>query len=138
LIPACDHPMSAHTDSPRLLIDDNEVDLASVWIHAQDDPYPGGHRYCLWLPGPLGNEWMSKIGLDPAATHKGMERLSRDGLFWLDGVIKIWRMTNAALSNAPLLFVINTISQIAPLQEDIEVRGVCSPFLLGSSAANPL
>jgi len=127
--------MSTKADSPRLLIDDNEVNLDAVWIHAQDDPYPGGHRYCLWLPPPLADGWMTKLGLRPDVIYEGMEHLSRDGLFWLSGELAAFRMERGETSDVPWLFVINTISQIAPIQHGVEVRGICSPFVRAKQSA---
>ena len=123
--------MSNDIDSPRLLIDGSHVNLDNIWIHAQDDPYPGGHRYCLWLPSGLGHRWMKQLALDPTQWHDGMEHLSRKGLFWLEAELSTWGMEQKQASDAPWLFVINTISQIAPAEPGVEVRGICSPFVRG-------
>jgi hypothetical protein len=119
------------TDDPLLLIDDQEVDLGNVWVHAQDDPYPGGHRYCLRLPESLAAHWMSKVGLEPTQQYDHMEYLSRHGLFWLDGVLAGWRMQRSDLARMSVTFVINTISKIIPIGLGVEVHGVCSPFVRG-------
>jgi len=121
-------------ECPRLLIDESDVDLDNIWIHAQDDPFPGGHHYSLWLPSRIGNEWMKKLALNPTQRYEGMEHLSRNGLFWLAGELSAWRMEYSQTSVAPWLFVINTISQIAPSEQGIEIRGICSPFVRGSEA----
>jgi hypothetical protein len=61
--------MSVPIANPGLLIDDIEVDLGNIWIHSQDDPYPGGYRYRLWLPEPLSGSWVSAgRGLDGLAS----------------------------------------------------------------------
>jgi hypothetical protein len=112
-----------------LLIDGREVEFSAIWIHAQDDPYPGGHRYCLRLPAALANDWMEEVGLEPKRRYTGMEHLSRDGLFWLASKLSAWRMERNDQGTGPLQFVINTISEIEPEVEGIEVRGICSPFV---------
>jgi len=120
---------------PRLLIDDNEVNLDAVWIHSQDDPDPGGHRYCLTLPSHVADDWMTKLGLRPSVSYDGMEHLSRDGLFCLSSELAALRMERGETSDVPWLFVINTISQIAPIQYGVEVRGICSPFVRSKRSA---
>lgn len=127
--------MSTNADSPQLLIDDNEVNIDAVWIHAQDDPYPGGHRYRLWLPSRLADEWMTKLGLLPVVRYEGVEHLSRDGLFRLSCELVAFRMARGETSDVPWQFVINTISQIAPIQNGVEVRGICSPFVRAKQSA---
>jgi molybdenum cofactor cytidylyltransferase len=106
--------MSIPDPCPRLLIDGAEVDLANVWIHHQDDPYPGGHRYCLWLPGPLAGDWLT----DP-----------RDRLFWLASQLSIWRMKHGSQAAEPWLFVLNTIDAVISVGQGVEIRGDCSPFV---------
>ncbi len=106
--------MSISDPCPRLLIDGAEVDLANVWIHHQDDPYPGGHRYCLWLPAPLAAAWRAD---------------SRQGLSWLGAQLSFWRMEHGIREFKPWLFVLNTIDAVVPVGPEVEIRGECSPFI---------
>ena len=118
----------APTD-PRLLIDDTETDLNSIWIHAQDDPYPGGHRYSLWLPASIAESWLLQIGLEKGQRYDGMEHVSRDALYWLHSALAQWHMQKGDQGGKPCLFVLNTLAQVAPAGQGVEIRGVCSPFV---------
>jgi hypothetical protein len=79
----------------------------------------------------MARDWLSEIGLAPDHRYDGMERHSRDGMYWLSSVLSGYRMAEQE-SDWPLLFVINTIAQIVPREGGVEVRGVCSPFVRGS------
>jgi hypothetical protein len=81
------------------------------------------------LPSRLAGEWLTKVGLRLDVRYDGVEHLSRDGLFWLAGELAVYRMERRETSVTPWLFVINTISQIEPVRQGVEVRGICSPFV---------
>lgn len=100
--------------TPILLIDDAEVDLAYIWAHSQDDPYPGGHRYRLWLPSSLADPWLS-----------GSQRLSELGsiLRFLPFLPLGKQVTEIKMP----FFVLNTIDKITSAEEGVEVEGECSP-----------
>jgi hypothetical protein len=104
--------MSMPAAKPRLLMDATEVDLSEIWIHRQDDPYPGGHRYCLWLPESLSAQW-------PANARKD--------LMWLDGVLGFWRWEQRTQKARPPGFVLNTIEKITQAESGVEIHGECSP-----------
>ena len=126
--------MPVPATTPRLRIDEMETDFGEVWLHAQDDPYPGGHRYSLWLPDSMARDWLSHVGLEPGRRYDGVEHLSRDGLFWLAAALACWRMGQERQEAKPWLFVLNTITQVVPGNQGVEVRGVCSPFVRGDHA----
>src|SRR4051794_22391578 len=98
--------MSMPAASPRLLIDTTEVDLSDIWIHRQDNPYPGGHRYSLWLPESLTAQW-------PMNAQKAS--------LWLDGVVSFWRREQGTREPGPPSFVLNTIESITQADGGVEV-----------------
>jgi hypothetical protein len=104
--------MSMPDANPQLRIDEAEADLTEVWIHRQDDPYPGGLRYRLWLPESLLAQW-------PANAQKD--------LMWVDGVLSFWRREQRTRKAGPPAFVLNTIEKIAQAERGIEIHGECSP-----------
>jgi len=97
--------------SPLLRIDDAEADLGSVWVHAQDDPYPGGHRYRLWLPEPSTAWWLDATG----------------DLLGLGTALAHWRREGGTRSSGTGVFVLNTIEAVARADGGVEVQGECSP-----------
>jgi hypothetical protein len=96
--------------SPSLRIDDAEVELSSIWIHSQDAPYPGGHRYRLWLPEALGNSWRAGIG----------------GLYGLGSTLASAE-AHRMQGGGPALFVLNTIDTVSDREGGVEIEGECSP-----------
>jgi hypothetical protein len=104
--------MSMPAANPRLLIDATELDLSEVWIHRQDDPYPGGYRYRLWLPESLTTQWPTNAQKD---------------LMWLGGVLGFWRREQETGKAGPLAFVLNTLEKITQVQSGVEIHGECSP-----------
>jgi hypothetical protein len=107
--------MSMPASNSRLLVDGTEVDLSEVWVHRQDDPYPGGHRYRLWLPESVTAHWPGNVQRD---------------LMWLDGVIGFWRREQGPGKAGPLAFVLNTIEKITQAESGVEIDGECSPHCL--------
>jgi hypothetical protein len=94
-----------------LLIDGAEVDAGHVWTHAQDDPYPGGHRYRLWLPEPLASPWLS-VGR---------------GLSGLDTALASVRAAKQVQEIKTPRFVLNTIDSVTRGEQGVEIQGECSP-----------
>ncbi len=72
---------------------------------------------------------MKELGLDPTQLYDAMEPRSRDGHFWLAGELSNWRMKEDKQTTGGLLFVINTISDIEPVERGIQICGICSPFV---------
>ena len=101
--------MPAPVVRPRLLIDGAEVDLSDVWIHSQDDPYPGGHRYRLWLPEPLAGSW------------------SGGGLLALGSALAAAPRAVRTREPGEPAFVLNTIEKVTPGEQGVEIEGECSP-----------
>jgi hypothetical protein len=95
----------------RLLIDGTDMDLSNIWIHSQDDPYPGGHRYGLWLSEPLASSWLA----------------SGCGLFGLSSVLALAQMLGRARESEAAVFVLNTIERVAQEDQGVEIEGECSP-----------
>ena len=114
---------------PRLLIDDVQVGIGNVWIHAQDDPYPGGHRFVIWLPADLATYWLSRVGLESGKAYRDLLFFSRKGLLFLAGALGSWRIAQKNKEVKPWLFVLNTIDQVTPAEEGLEIQGECSPFV---------
>jgi len=107
-VPAISMPAT----NPRLLIDATDVDVSEVWIHRQDDPYPGGHSYRLWLPESLIAQWPTNAQKD---------------LMWLDRVLSVWRTGKRSRKAAAPAFVLNTIEKITQAVRGVEIHGECSP-----------
>jgi hypothetical protein len=114
---------------PRLTINGAPADLLAVWIHHQDDPYPGGCHYALHLPKPLADEWASYVGLTVVECRGRLQAPDYRGLSWLDCVLMCWRMRAGVRTSKPYDFVLNTIDDVAPTGDGVEVRGACSPFV---------
>jgi hypothetical protein len=108
--------MSSSTTGPRLLIDEAEVHLGHAWMHDQDYPYPGGHRYRLWLPGELAEPWLSG------------RRPTLSGLYSL---LSFSGLQQAVRETKPWLYVLNTVEAVEPMPAGVELRGECSPFVTG-------
>lgn len=104
--------MSIPAANPKLLIDATEVDLSGVWVHHHSDPYPGGHRYRLWLPESLTDQWTAN---------------AQDDVGWLANVLGRWRREQGTGVAGPPTFVLNTIEKITKAESGVEFYGECSP-----------
>lgn len=111
--------MKRRTDEARLEIDGADVPLSGIWVHSQTDPYPGGHRYTLRIPRPRADSWLANSGLS-------WDDL-RDAGLWFQSLVG----ELAGSSSCATLFthVLNTIDKIEKMEGQVEIQGVCSPFV---------
>jgi hypothetical protein len=95
----------------RLLIDEVEIELGRIWIHSQDDPYPGGHRYRLWFPERHASVWRASGG-------------ELSGLSYV--LSSIAREHQPKKDESPC-FVLNTIQNVTQAEQGVEIVGEYSP-----------
>lgn len=114
----------------RLEVEGAEVSPGSVWVHHQRDPYPGGLRYRLTVPGCMAAQWVGGL---LARSGGGIdEHRAREALFLIAGMLS-WVRHEATgggqIPVAELTHVLNTIDSVEEGEADYTIGGVCSPFL---------
>ena len=107
------------TMTARLEVDGTDVPLSVVWVHAQTDPYPGGHRYRLLVPITVADEWLRRMEIQQSDLG--------DCGIWFQSLVGDF--ARDARCSLPLACVLNTVENIQTTDEYLEVTGVCSPFV---------
>ena len=120
--------MPATDDHPtvEVFIDDMPVtDFTEVWFHYQDDPHPGGHHYLMRLHG-------SGVRRELGDIAPGRQRLNRSmteyAFWWIESLLR--KAQPLERSRGQFRYVINTIDEVDTQDDEMEVRGICSPFVV--------
>ena len=103
----------------RLEVDGTDVSLSAVWVHAQTDPYPGGHRYRLIVPSADADAWLRRMEIQ-------LSDLNDCGI-WFQSFVG--HFAGDARGSLPCAYVLNTVEDVQATDEYLEVTGVCSPFV---------
>jgi hypothetical protein len=107
------------TENVKLEIDEAVVPLSGIWVHAQTDPFPGGHRYALRISKQLADAWLT--------SHRLTWDDLRDAGLWFQSLFG--DLAGSARYSVPLTHVLNTIDKIEVAEELVVIYGVCSPFV---------
>jgi hypothetical protein len=119
----------------RLEVEGAEVPMASVWVHHQRDPYPGGLRYRLSVPMSMAAPWIGRLPGRGDVDEDGARR----GLTAIAGMLSWARYEDAGGGHAQevrLTHVLNTIDTVEESEARYTIGGICSPFL-GAGMAEP-
>jgi hypothetical protein len=106
--------------SPLLRVDGVRLGLAEVTVHAQDEAFPGGHRWFLHLSGS-GAERALPTALEAAAAPVDQEASHR--------LLQHLQWSLAVAGEGPLRFVLNTVDYVEVGTGDLKLGGTCSPWL---------
>jgi hypothetical protein len=106
------------TDKAVLEIDGVAVPLIAVWVHLQNVPFPGGHRYVLRIPKSQADAWL-------AGRRQTWDDL-RHGL-WFQSPFS--ELAGSARYTGPTTHVLNTMDAVEETEGLVNVCGVCSTFL---------
>jgi hypothetical protein len=112
----------------RLEVEGVEVFLDTVWVHHQNDPYPGGLRYRLLVPTAMAAQW---VGERLDRKNEGIDvHWAREVLFLIAGMLSWVRHKTAREGHisAELTHVLNTIETVEESESHFQFGGVCSLF----------
>ncbi len=105
----------------ELLIDDQAQPVESLTSHYQDDPFPGGHRYCLRLVDSGVADDLRRRFSDSVAMPSRNDTEMIFGM--LRSVMTFRRLVRPDVSPA---FFCNTISRMESTDDVVRCCGVCS------------
>jgi hypothetical protein len=109
-----------HTDyhnHMKLRIDSHVQDISTVWMHHQDDPYPGGHRYELHMLRSEASKYFDELAEGETQISDTEER---DFMWPLQAVFDNFQN---------LEYVINTVNKVVVNEQGVTIYGVFSPFI---------
>jgi hypothetical protein len=109
------------SDVPSLKVDSASVSLSEVWVHEQDDPYPGGHTFVLSVPYERLGKWKETLTATPIGA------LNRTTLKMVKWKMSDWPRLERGSDVAR--FVLNSVTAVAFEESTIVVTGVCSAHL---------
>jgi len=105
----------------ELLIDDRAVAVERLGFHAQDEAFPGGHRFALQLiDAGLAADLCNRFGAVVSAPSKSDAHLIFE---MLSSVISFRRLKNPA---QPLAYLANSISSLRLENDTVVCSGICS------------
>jgi hypothetical protein len=110
----------------EVLVEGRPVDIASIFFHFQQDPYPGGLTYSLRAKDPNVSAFIEPLEQENLGKDQRRMMLSLGALrtslgFTPDGL--------ARLRSAPLLYWANTVDEFFLNGDEVFVRGVASPHV---------
>jgi hypothetical protein len=125
--------MEPRGDDASIEIDGSDMPLPGIWVHSQTDPFPGGHRYILRIPRKLAEPWLARRQLtwdDLGDAGWWFQCFFRDmasssryfQCFFSD-------MACSSRYSGPLQYVLNAIDSIVDMGDQVEIHGLCSPFI---------
>jgi hypothetical protein len=102
-------------------VDGIRRDQRMIWVHPQDEPFPGGHRYEVRLHGAPALEYLrgqpcpvcSRLDKDDAGSFLNL-------IYWA---------LEAPEPDVIFQFVLNTIDTVEVSGDTICITGECSPFI---------
>ena len=104
----------------RLEINGVETDPSTMYFHAQDNPYPGGKEYSLFISEPNLVRFIE--ARFPSGTRHALSKDQASSLFGL-----ISPVISLTFGRRNVDFFANTIETLEVREKEIRLHGVCSP-----------
>jgi hypothetical protein len=102
-------------------VDGIRRDQRMIWVHPQDEPFPGGHRYEVRLHGAPALEYLRG---QPCPVRTRLDKGDANSFLNL-----IYWALEAPEPEVAFEFVLNTIDAVEVSGETICITGECSPFI---------
>lgn len=109
----------------RLEVDGRDYAPAAARFIFQAEPFPGGHRYRLWIDVADADQDALDYAKFQSAVSPATSQ-SRTWLFWLGHIVSRVCDPETALNEA---IVLNNIDVIEVDEREIRLSGICSPWM---------